>query len=164
MKLFLLVGENLGNSDFYNDKLNKIEVDIIYSSPDKNAIFSIYKHANKNNLDVNVDYSLSKFNTPLDNNEFNIDEKCKYRINQNFISVLEKTNIYFPEDINLLKNRIFNFINTLDNNQRILLVSHNIVINCIIRHFITDYDINTIINDGNVIEVVFNDDNTLIYL
>ena len=176
MKLYLLSSEE--HNSLYNlsyngeNKIKKINIhninfDTIFVSPLKCCLQTIDQYVKNKKKSTNIEYSLCEFNYPIHNYNLNIDELNQFNINEYYNSFLDKQNIYYPEDINLLQNRMFDFLNYLNDNfqtHSILLVTHNKVINNIIHNFITDYDINNKFDYGCLVEIFLdNEDYKLKY-
>jgi len=172
MRLLLLSSEDFetdykltsigkSNIKYLLEKLEDININYIYSSPLRSTLQTISDFSNKRNININIDYSLAEYNYPINSYELSLDELGFYNFNEDYYSFLAKNSCYYPEDINLLKNRIYNFItylSTKHENDSVLLVSHNTVINSIIHNYITHYDINTLYNYGKLTEIQLKND------
>ncbi len=121
-------------------KLNKLNIDIIFSSPFIRTLQTIYPYSNLYNKKVNIEYGLYEYlHNPyflLGKWYYTIDDitdiDLKSIINYNYNSVLKKSDFSVLEDQNDLEKRIKKFFDYLYNNYKnntILLVTHKGVIN-----------------------------------
>jgi broad specificity phosphatase PhoE len=121
-------------------KLNKLNIDIIFSSPFIRTLQTIYPYSNLYNRKVNVEYGLYEYlHNPyflLGNWYHTIDNindiDLKSIINYNYRSIVEKNDFSVLEDEDDLEKRVKKFFEYLKRNfynKRVLLVTHKGVIN-----------------------------------
>lgn len=174
MKLILLRHEdredypgfysNLTENGFNNSiklikKLNKLDIDFIYSSPFVRTLQTIYPFAIYSKKKVNVDFGLSEYR----HNPYFIIENQIYTLadieDENLLSIVNKKykTIFRIEDFNYillefeynLEERVKKFMDKLINNKKyknktILLVSHKGVINMIKKlYFKKNHDLSS---------------------
>jgi 2,3-bisphosphoglycerate-dependent phosphoglycerate mutase len=162
MKLILLRHEERGfDVGFYSDltdngiinslllpnKLKKLKIDTIFSSPFIRTLQTIYPYANKYNKKVNIEYGLYEY---IHNPYFLLipwyqtindikDNDLKNIINKKYNSIVNKDDFIILENEINLENRIIKFFNYLLKNYKnntVLLVTHKGVINKIIDLYV----------------------------
>jgi broad specificity phosphatase PhoE len=135
------------NSFLLINKINKLNIDIIYCSPFLRCIQTIKPYCEKNNIKINIENSLyEKIHTEVFNkNNYKHSHTELYKhhfdlkkiINQDYKSFLKLNDLIFPENTfdNIYK-RTIPFINKIKNNtENILLISHLSTI-CVIKDYL----------------------------
>jgi len=122
------------------DKLHKLKIDIIFSSPFIRTLQTIYPYANLYNKSVNIEYGLYEY---LHNpyfllgkwyytiNDIN-DKDLRRIINNKYKSIIKKDDFSVLEDEEDLEKRVKKFFEYLKKNfynQSVLIVTHKGVIN-----------------------------------
>ena len=160
MKLYILrhFQRDINNASFkselikegINQAINKsfilknLDINMIFSSPFIRCIQSVDYYSKINNIDINIDYSLSEFfhinekkiyinddyNIPEDwFRKFNIKNEYsilnKYNINETSNDVIERVHTFIKEIINKYKNT----------DKNIILVTHMTIVNIILYYF-----------------------------
>ena len=132
-----LTKKGLENSVKLIDKINKLNINIIYCSPFLRTIQTIYPYALNTGKKINIEYALYeavKENTFSENDYlhnytelYEVDSRFKTIINPNYKSFLNKNSIDFPENLNKIYKRTIPFLNNLKEklaDKNILLVTH----------------------------------------
>ena len=125
------------NSELLVDKIKKLNINYIYCSPFLRTIQTIKPFCIKENIKINIEYSLYeavKINTfsyknYLHNFEELYDEYPDFKkiINNNYKSFLNQNDIDFPEDLNKIFKRIkpfSDYLKTKHKDDNVLLVTH----------------------------------------
>jgi len=135
-----LTDNGIINSFLLTNKLNKYNIDIIFSSPFIRTLQTIYPYAIKHNILINLDYCLYEYiHNPYfllikwyyNINEIN-DRDLQTIINKKYISIGNIDDFSILENEFELSNRLIKFFNYLKknyNNKTVLIVSHKGVIN-----------------------------------
>ncbi len=139
-----LTQDGLDNSVKLIEILNKCKIDTIYSSPFIRTLQTVLPYAKSKNLKINLEHSLSEIQhphlIPVKSYQINlplyIAEQFNY--NPNYSSCLNPSEHKYPEDERCVSNRVKSFISRLvkemvDKNNNILIVSHQIVCNCLLK-------------------------------
>ena len=132
-----LTKKGLENSVKLVDKINKLNIDIIFCSPFLRTIQTIYPYALNTGKKINIEYALYeavKENTFSENDYlhnytdlYKIDSRLKNIINPNYKSFLSENSIDYPENLNKIYKRTIPFLNNLKKklpDKNILLVTH----------------------------------------
>lgn len=149
------------------DKLNKLKIDIIFSSPFIRTLQTIYPYSNLYNKKVNIEYGLYEYlHNPyflLGNwyyyiNDIN-DDDLKSIINYKYNSVIKKNDFSVLEDEEDLEKRVKKFFEYLKRNfynQTVLIVTHKGVINKIKDIYLrrTDMDENFTMGSIEEFEII----------
>ena len=139
-----LTKEGLENSVKLIDKLMELEIDIIYSSPFIRTLQTVHPYAKRKNKRINLEYALAEIQHP------HIIPKKSYQVslplyiaesfnyNPKYTSTLEPENHKYPEDHKSVSSRVKKFLNKIINNHlnsraNILLVTHQVVCNAILK-------------------------------
>jgi broad specificity phosphatase PhoE len=139
-----LTEEGLKDSNKLVKKLNKLSIDVIYSSPFVRTLQTIHPYCKKNNVKINIEYALHEYR----HNPYFIFENKIYKIkdinNNNLTNIIDKTykslfkinqfNTSSLETEIILNNRLQLFLTYLKNNKElknknILIVTHKGIIN-----------------------------------
>jgi len=132
------------------------DIDIIFCSPFIRTIETIYPYCIKNNIKVNIEYSICEYL----HNKFFIKNEARYElstilnnyptknlgnvINYEYSSLISKDDLVVLEDeINLEKRvkHFFNYLKLNNENKNILIVTHKGVINKIKDLYVEDTDL-----------------------
>jgi broad specificity phosphatase PhoE len=130
-----LTEEGLLNSEKLSNLLNKLKIDIIFSSPYIRTLQTIYPFVLNNKIKVNLEYSLceiqhqsiiaeksSNISLPLYiAKHFNYNEEYKSFLNYDQLKYPEKEEDVHSRIYKFTNNILMNYINT---NKNILIVSH----------------------------------------
>ena len=146
-----LTDEGLENSRVLSEEINRIQPDIVISSPFLRCLQTIYPYAKKYNKKINIDYALYEFledplftqnNYKHEHTELYTDyPELKEIINTEYQPRIPINNISFPEHtFEKLNKRLIPFIEYIDDtykgtNIKILIVSHGSVVSSI-KHYI----------------------------
>jgi broad specificity phosphatase PhoE len=139
-----LTQDGLNNSIKLIDILNKNSIDLIYSSPFIRTLQTVYPYAKYKNLKINIEHSLSEIQHPhlIPVKSYSINLPIyiaeQFNYNPNYTSLLDPQYHNYPEDDKSVINRVKKFItklmsDMLDTNYNILIVSHQIVCNSILK-------------------------------
>ena len=139
-----LTKEGLDQSKKLVKVLTKEKIDTIYSSPFIRTLQTIYPYAKKNNLPINVDYSLSEIQHPII-----IAEKSyqitlpqyiadSFNISSEYTSTMNPSDYSYPEDDKIVEKRVKKFMTKLvtdniNNKCTIVIVTHQVVCNIILK-------------------------------
>jgi 2,3-bisphosphoglycerate-dependent phosphoglycerate mutase len=159
MKLYIMrhCERNLNNCSFESPLLDighinakklciimkNYNINTIYSSPFLRSIQTGYYYSKKNNIPINIDYSLCEFmdikdkNLMYSINNYNIPNEWRQNYNINTEQMF-KTNFNNNESITICINRVNEFLNYIENkyrniNKNILLITHMSIINIILH-------------------------------
>jgi broad specificity phosphatase PhoE len=141
-----LTENGLKNTYILASKLEKYNIDLIFSSPYVRTLQTVYPFVKNNqDLKINVEYSLQEYlHNPyflIDNKIYGIDDIYNTRneflienINFYYKSYLSGNDLFIPENEINLENRVYNFMNNIietygNTDKTILLVSHKGIIN-----------------------------------
>ena len=150
------------NSKKLCELLKEIEIDIIFCSPFLRTLQTIYPYCELEYLFVNCELGLYEFlSDPLfkkegikTHNDI-YDDNLLSIIDNNYISIVKKSELEYPESVNSLMDRTNKVVKSLKNikNHNILIVSHLSTINAIIKNIIPEHDINTEFKMGELIQL-----------
>jgi broad specificity phosphatase PhoE len=138
-----LTEEGLENSIKLIDDLEDLDINKIYSSPFIRTLQTIYPYANKNDLEINIDYSLAEYQNPylIPKKSWSVSlpnylEK-QFKYNPDYKSLMSPTEYNYPEKVDDVKKRVRAFLQSvfIDNKGKknnILIVGHQIVCNAIL--------------------------------
>jgi broad specificity phosphatase PhoE len=139
-----LTEEGLDNSIKLVDILSKQNIDLIYSSPYIRTLQTVYPYAKKKNIKINPEHSLVEIQhpqlIPIESYKINLPSYIgeQFNCNPNYISLLNPADHTYPEDEKSVTKRVKSFLTKLireqaEKNHNILIVTHQIVINCILK-------------------------------
>ena len=139
-----LTSTGLERSELLVDILKKHKINKIYSSPFIRTLQTINPYCSKYDLKVNLEYSLSEIQHPLIIPEKSYQVRLptymanSFNYNEKYKSLLDPLEHVYPEDENNVSKRVRNFLNTLFNNKleknyNILIVTHQVVCNEILK-------------------------------
>ena len=149
------------------DKLNELNIDIIFSSPFIRTLQTIYPYSNLYNKSVNIEYGLYEYlhnpyfllgNWYYTINDIN-DGDLRSIINYNYESVIKKNDFSVLEDEEDLEKRIKKFFEYLKRNfynQSVLIVTHKGVINKIKDVYMRRTDMDENFSMGSIEEFEIN--------
>jgi broad specificity phosphatase PhoE len=139
-----LTQEGLDNSIKLIEILNKCQIDVIYSSPFIRTLQTVLPYSKSKNLKINLEHSLSEIQhphlIPVKSYQINlplyIAEQFNY--NSHYTSYLDPSNHTYPEDEKSVNNRVKKFITkliteTIDSKHNVLIVTHQIVCNSLLK-------------------------------
>ena len=147
-----LTNEGLDNSIKLIEVLKEHKIDKIYSSPFIRTLQTVTPYSKSINLPINLDYSLSEIQHP------HIIPKKSYQItlplylaesfnyNPKYTSLFNPVDHKYPEDEKSVDKRVKRFMSKiltdeLKNKYNILIVSHQIVCNIILKYATRESDI-----------------------
>lgn len=150
------------NSIKLSSKLEKENIDVIFSSPFIRTLQTICPYSIQYNKKVNIEYALYEYiHNPYFliynqlNNVDNIDdEDLKNIIDKNYNSIISTNEIKILENEKNLEDRIIKFFNYLMINYKgktVLLVTHKAIINKIKDIYIKDTSLDTEFDMGHFI-------------
>ena len=124
--------------------LKEEDIDKIYSSPFIRALQTIYPYAKKSNQIINIDYSLSEIQHPIVIPERSYQITLpqyiaeSFNVNMEYTSTMPPTEYSYPEDDKKVEQRVKKFISKivtdmLDTKYNILIVTHQLICNIIIK-------------------------------
>tara|TARA_B100001123_G_C15035393_1_gene917144 strand:+ start:59 stop:670 length:612 start_codon:yes stop_codon:yes gene_type:complete len=139
-----LTSTGLERSELLVDVLKKHKINKIYSSPFIRTLQTINPYCSKYDLKVNLEYSLSEIQHPLIIPEKSYQVRLptymanSFNCNEKYKSLLDPLEHVYPEDENNVSKRVRKFLNTLFNNKlerndNILIVTHQVVCNEILK-------------------------------
>ena len=139
-----LTKEGLENSVKLIDILNKEKIDTIYSSPFIRTLQTIYPYSKSKNLKINVDHALAEIQhphiVPVKSYTITLPQYIaeQFNCNNNYKSTLDPNNHIFPEDETNVCSRAKTFVTKIikdhiNTDHIIVLVTHQIVCNCILK-------------------------------
>ncbi len=139
-----LTQEGLENAVKLVDILKECKIDTIYSSPFIRTLQTVLPYAKSRGIKINLEHSLAEIQhphlIPVKSYQINlplyIAEQFNY--NPNYTSCLDPTNHIYPENEKCVSQRVKKFMGKLlkesiDDNKTILIVSHQIVCNCLLK-------------------------------
>jgi broad specificity phosphatase PhoE len=139
-----LTQDGLDNSVKLNKILNDCKIDTIYSSPFIRTLQTVLPYTKHKKLKINLEHSLAEIQhphlIPVKSYQINlplyIAEQFEY--NPNYTSYLDPSNHVYPEDEKCVASRVKKFVSKMvkekaDRNDTILLVTHQIVCNCLLK-------------------------------
>lgn len=139
-----LTSTGLERSEVLVDVLRKHKINKIYSSPFIRTLQTINPYCEKCGVKVNLEYSLSEIQHPLIIPEKSYQVRLptymahNFNSNDKYKSLLDPIDHVYPEDEVNVSKRVRHFLNTLFNNKlnradNILLVTHQVVCNEILK-------------------------------
>jgi broad specificity phosphatase PhoE len=139
-----LTSSGLEKSEKLTDILIKHKINKIYSSPFIRTLQTINPYSDKYNIKVNLEYSLSEIQHPHIIPEKSYQVRLpeyiaeKFNSNPKYKSLLDPIDHIYPENDKDVSSRVRHFLNILltnklEKNDNILLVTHQIVCNEILK-------------------------------
>jgi broad specificity phosphatase PhoE len=139
-----LTADGLENAVKLIEVLDRCKIDYIYSSPFIRTLQTVYPYVKKRNLKINVDHSLSEIQhphlIPVKSFQINLPTYIaeQFCCNPAYISTLDPIRHNYPEDDRSVCSRVKAFLAKLirekiNTNHNILIVTHQIVCNCILK-------------------------------
>jgi len=139
-----LTSTGLENSEKLIEILAKHKINKIYSSPFIRTLQTIYPYCNRYELKVNLEYSLCEIQHPHIIPEKSYQVRLPtymaetFNYNSNYKSLFDPINFTYPEDEDTVSSRVRSFLQALFNNRlnksdNILIVSHQVVCNDILK-------------------------------
>ncbi len=139
-----LTHDGLENSIKLIEILSKYNIDLIYSSPFIRTLQTILPYSKSKNVKINLEHSLSEIQhphlIPIKSYQINLPLYIAEQFNYNpdYTSYLNPSQHIFPEDEKIVYTRVKKFITKLinemiDTKYNILIVSHQIVCNCLLK-------------------------------
>jgi broad specificity phosphatase PhoE len=139
-----LTQDGLDNSIKLIETLNKCKIDCIYSSPFIRTLQTVLPYAKSRNLKINLEHSLAEIQhphlIPVKSYQINLPQYIAEQFNYNpiYTSYLNPANHTYPEDEKCVAARVKTFVSKMvkemaDKNNNILIVSHQIVCNCLLK-------------------------------
>jgi broad specificity phosphatase PhoE len=155
-----LTQTGLNNSIKLIDVLEKLNIDYIFSSPFIRTLQTIYPYSKRKGLKINTEHSISEIQhphiIPVKSYQISLPQYIaeQFNCNQTYISILDPYNHNYPEDENSVKLRVKTFLTKIinemiDSNHCIIIVTHQIVCNMILKiatQKYKDININTTFN------------------
>jgi broad specificity phosphatase PhoE len=139
-----LTQDGLENSIKLIEILNTHKIDTIYSSPFIRTLQTVLPYAKSKKLKINLEHSLSEIQhphlIPVKSYQINLPQYIaeQFNYNPNYTSYLDPAYHIYPEDEKCVAARVKKFISKLvkemaDKNNNILIVTHQIVCNCLLK-------------------------------
>jgi broad specificity phosphatase PhoE len=139
-----LTKDGLDNSIRLIEIINKCNIDQIYSSPFIRTLQTVLPFAKHKNIKINLEHSLSEIQhphiIPVKSYQITLPQYIaeQFNYNPNYSSYLDPTQHIYPENEKNVCDRIKKFIaklikENIDSNSNILLVTHQIVCNCLLK-------------------------------
>lgn len=139
-----LTSTGLERSELLVDILKKYKINKIYSSPFIRTLQTIHPYCLNCDLKINLEYSLSEIQHPLIIPEKSYQVRLptymanNFNYNEKYKSLLDPLDHVYPEDEVNVSKRVRKFLNTLLNNKitrndNILIVTHQVVCNEILK-------------------------------
>jgi len=140
-----LTKEGLNNSVKLISSLDKLKIDIIYSSPFIRTLQTVQPFSKHNNdMKINLEYSLSEIKHPHLIPEKSYDVALpkyiaeSFNYNENYRTILEPEQMKYPETDKDVLNRSRFFLNKIMNDyantkKNILIVTHQVVCNSLLK-------------------------------
>lgn len=139
-----LTSTGLERSELLVDILKKYKINKIYSSPFIRTLQTIQPYCLNCDLKINLEYSLSEIQHPLIIPEKSYQVRLptymanNFNYNEKYKSLLDPLDHVYPEDEFNVSKRVRKFLNTLFNNKitkndNILIVTHQVVCNEILK-------------------------------
>ena len=139
-----LIKQGIDNALKKNKILKNLDINLIFSSPFIRCIQSVDFFSKINNKSINIDFSLCEYFENSNNKnkyekKYKIPDKWNTLFNINTDNMILNNN-KLNENIEDLKNRIFNFIKHIINKYKstdlnILIVTHMSIVNVILYYF-----------------------------
>ena len=139
-----LTQEGLDNSIKLIEVLTKCNIDVIYSSPFIRTLQTILPYSKSKGIKINLEHSLSEIQhphlIPIKSYQINLPQYIaeQFNYNSSYSSSLDPAFHIYPEDEKSVCNRVKKFISKLitenvDSKHNILIVTHQIVCNCLLK-------------------------------
>ena len=139
-----LTSTGLERSEKLANELRRYRINKIYSSPFIRTLQTVHPYCQKTNVKINLEYSLSEIQHPLIIPEKSYQVRLptymanNFNYNEKYKSLLDPLDHVYPEDETNVSKRVRHFLNTLFNNKltrndNILIVSHQVVCNEILK-------------------------------
>jgi broad specificity phosphatase PhoE len=139
-----LTKEGLKNSVNLVDTLQDLEIDLIYSSPFIRTLQTVHPFAKSRNKKINLEYGLQEIQHPslIPENSHTVSLPiyiCEsFNYNPKYRSTLEPENNKYPEDEQMVTNRVKKVLSKIMNDHlttknNILIVTHQVVCNAILK-------------------------------
>lgn len=139
-----LTQEGLDNSIKLIEILNKCNIDVIYSSPFIRTLQTVLPYSKSKGIKINLEHSLSEIQhphlIPIKSYQINLPVYIAEQFNYNpmYTSYLDPTYHKYPEDEKNVCNRVKKFITkliteTVESKHNVLIVSHQIICNCLLK-------------------------------
>jgi broad specificity phosphatase PhoE len=139
-----LTQDGLDNSIKLIEILNKCNIDVIYSSPFIRTLQTVLPYSKSKGIKINLEHSLSEIQhphlIPIKSYQINLPQYIaeQFNYNSNYTSSLDPAYHTYPEDEKCVNNRVKKFITKLVNEMastkhNILIVTHQIVCNCLLK-------------------------------
>ena len=150
-----LTKEGLKNSLNLVDTLQDLEIDYIYSSPFIRTLQTVHPFVKSRNKKINLEYGLQEIQHPslIPENSYTVSLPiyiCEsFNYNPKYRSTLEPENNKYPEDEQMVSNRVKKVLSKIMNEHltsknNILIVTHQVVCNAILKIASKDLDIEKI--------------------
>ena len=139
-----LTSIGIENSKLLSKLLKKININLIFSSPFIRTLQTITTYANEVKLPIKIDYALVESINPyiIPQNSYNV-SLPKYianyfNVEPTYKSIISPDELIWNEKIKDIKKRVKKFLYYLINtyaktNKNIIIVTHQVIINCIIN-------------------------------
>jgi len=132
--------------------LDSLSIQQIYSSPFLRCLETLHPFCKNNDKNINVENSLYEFVTERLFTQSNYkqsltsSQKSKYLVNQDYTSFFDIENLLFPQNEELMEERVYAFLNYLINqyqNQEIsiLLCGHKKIVDKIYILYLKEHDL-----------------------
>ena len=139
-----LTQEGLDNSIKLIEVLNKCNINVIYSSPFIRTLQTVLPYSKSKSVKINLEHSLSEIQhphlIPIKSYQINLPQYIAEQFNYNpvYSSCLDPAFHVYPEDEKNVCARVKKFISKLiteniDSRHNILIVTHQIVCNCLLK-------------------------------
>lgn len=139
-----LTQDGLDNSIKLIEILSKCKIDTIYSSPFIRTLQTVLPYAKSKGLKINLEHSLAEIQhphlIPVKSYQINLPVYIaeQFNYNPNYTSCLSPSNHTYPEDESCVNKRVKKFIAKIvqdmaKKNNNILIVTHQIVCNCLLK-------------------------------
>ena len=151
-----LIYEGQMNAKNKYNELNRLNINVIYSSPFLRTIQTGDFYSKMKNIPINIDYSIAEYISPQDRinmhsiNNYIIPERWKHNFNLNCNKML-KDNFNLDEKLNDSILRVYLFLQDLkkkyqNTDKNILIITHKSITNIIIGLQNSFYNIKNINN------------------
>jgi broad specificity phosphatase PhoE len=139
-----LTQEGLDNSIKLMDVLNKCNIDCVYSSPFIRTLQTVLPYSKYKKLKINIEHSISEIQhphiIPIKSYQINLPTYIaeQFNYNSSYSSYLDPANHKYPEDEKSVSERVKKFMSKLiseniSSKNNILIVTHQVVCNCILK-------------------------------
>jgi len=124
--------------------LTKHKINMIFCSPFIRTLQTILPYAKSRGLKINLEHSLAEIQhphlIPVKSYQINLPQYIaeQFNYNPNYTSYLDPANHTYPEDEKCVAARVKKFVSKMvkemaDKNNNILIVTHQIVCNCLLK-------------------------------